>query len=104
MSKIGFDTFAFVINFIDDDWIFFHVTMGRFEVLNTFGSTLTKQLKLFLATYQLLNQMITYNKDEGINLNMFVLALTNVVSCEFLQLFSTFKGTYFGHVMLKACH
>jgi hypothetical protein len=42
MSKIGFDTFAFVINFIDDDWVFSHVTIGRFEALNTFGTTLIK--------------------------------------------------------------
>jgi len=55
MSKIGFATFAFVINFIDGDWVFCHVTIGRFEVLNTFGATLIEQLKLFWATYQFIN-------------------------------------------------
>jgi hypothetical protein len=40
MCRIGFDTFAFVINFIDGDWVFCHVTIGRFEALNTFGATL----------------------------------------------------------------
>jgi hypothetical protein len=73
MWIIGFNTFAFVINFIDDDWVLYHVTICRFEALNTFGTTLIKQLKFFLATYQLINQVITYNKDEGTNLNTFAL-------------------------------
>ncbi len=72
-AKLDFDTFAFVINFIDDDWVFYHVTIGRFEALNTFEATLTIQLKFFLATYQFINQVITYNKDESTNLNMFAL-------------------------------
>jgi hypothetical protein len=39
MSKIGFDTFAFMINFIDDDWVFYHVIVGLFDTLDTFGIT-----------------------------------------------------------------
>ncbi len=73
MWRIGFNTFSFVINFIDDDWVLCHVTICRFEVLNTFGATLTKQLKFFLATYQFINQVIIYSKDEGTNLNTFAL-------------------------------
>jgi len=40
MSRIGFYTFGLVINFVDDDWVFCHVTIGVFETLNTFGATL----------------------------------------------------------------
>jgi hypothetical protein len=39
MSKIGFDTFAFVINFIDDDWVPYHVIVGLFDTPNTFEIT-----------------------------------------------------------------
>jgi hypothetical protein len=39
MSKFGFDTFAFVINFIDDDWVPYHVIVGLFDTPDTFGIT-----------------------------------------------------------------
>jgi hypothetical protein len=42
MSKIGFDTFVLVINFINDDWLPWHVIVGLFEVPNTSGRTLVK--------------------------------------------------------------
>lgn len=59
-------------------------------------------MKSLLAIYQLTNKVIVYVKDKGINLNMFTFALTNVVSCELLQLPSPLNGTCFGHVMSKA--
>jgi hypothetical protein len=31
MSKIGFDTFVLVINFIYDDWVPYHVIVRLFE-------------------------------------------------------------------------
>ncbi len=40
MSKIGFYTFGLVINFVDDDRVLCHVTIGMFETLNTSGATL----------------------------------------------------------------
>ncbi len=53
MLKIGFDTFALVINFIDDDWMPCHVIVGLFETLDTFGiTTLIEQVKHFLVKYQ----------------------------------------------------
>jgi hypothetical protein len=36
MSKIGIDTFALVINFIDNDRVPCHVIIGMFETPNTF--------------------------------------------------------------------
>jgi hypothetical protein len=32
MSKIGFDTFTFIINFIDNDLVLHHVTIGMFKL------------------------------------------------------------------------
>jgi hypothetical protein len=40
ISRIGFYTFGLVINFVDDDWVLCHVTIGVFETLNTSGATL----------------------------------------------------------------
>jgi hypothetical protein len=61
-------------------------------------------VKSFLAKYELTNKIITYVKDEGTNLNTFVVALTFVVSCATLQIAPPFIGTCFGHLMFKACH
>jgi hypothetical protein len=83
MSKIKFDIFFF-INFIDDDWVSHHVIVGMFEAPNTSRASLVKQVKYFLATYQLKNKVIIYVKDKGINLNMLAFQLTSVVSCELL--------------------
>ncbi len=59
-------------------------------------------MKSLFVTYEITNKVIIYVKDEGTNLNNFAYALTNVVSCELLQLPSPFSGTFFGHVMSKA--
>jgi hypothetical protein len=59
-----------------------HVTIGMFETLNTSKTTLTKQMKAYLATYQLTNKVIAYLKDKGTNLNMFTSTLTSVIFCE----------------------
>jgi len=59
-------------------------------------------VKSLFVTYEITNKVIIYVKDEGTNLNNFAYALTNVVSCELLQLPSPFSGTFFGHVMSKA--
>jgi hypothetical protein len=40
MFKIGFNTFALVIKFINEDWVPYHVIVGLFEILNTYGTTL----------------------------------------------------------------
>jgi len=73
-----------------------------FDTPNTSKVTLAKQVKSLFTTYELTNKVIVYVKDEGTNLNMLASTLTNVVSCESLQLPSPFSGTFFGHVMFKA--
>jgi hypothetical protein len=59
-------------------------------------------VKSLFATYELTNKVIVYVKDEGRNLNTLTFALTNVVSCELLQLPSPFSGIFFSHEMSKA--
>jgi hypothetical protein len=53
MCKIRFDTFDLAINFINDDCVPCHVTIGMFETLDTSRIALAKQMKFPLATYQL---------------------------------------------------
>jgi hypothetical protein len=41
-------------------------------------------MKVLLTKFNLTNKVIAYVKDEGTNLNSFIIALTFVVSCELL--------------------
>jgi hypothetical protein len=86
MPKTSFDMFVLVINFINDDWVPYHVIVRLFEVLNTFGTTLVEQMKYLLVEYQLISKIITYVKDESTNLNTFAFAFASVVFCAPLQL------------------
>jgi hypothetical protein len=40
MFKMGFDTFALVIKFINEDWVPYHVIVGLFEIRNSSRTTL----------------------------------------------------------------
>jgi hypothetical protein len=99
MSCVGFDTFAIVMSFINTSWEPCHVTIGIFEVHNTISATMADQVKS--NSFSLHDKVITYVKDEGINLNTLTFALYFVVSCFSLQLACPFVGSCFGHAMLK---
>jgi hypothetical protein len=103
MSKTNFDMFVLMINFINYDWVPYHVTIRLFEALDTFGATLVEQMKYLLTEYQLTSKIITYVKDESTNLNTFAFAFASVAFCAPLQLVAPFNGTCFGHVTTKAC-
>ncbi len=53
MSHVIFDTFALVVNFIDDYWVLNHVTIGLFEVPNIFGVVLSEIVKPLLWKFEL---------------------------------------------------
>ncbi len=42
-------------------------------------------------------------KDEGSNLNIMIIALKSIVSCDMLGLEESFQGNCFGHAFYKAC-
>jgi hypothetical protein len=48
MSHVIFDTFALVVNFIDDYWVLHHVTISLFEVPNTCNIDLSEIMKPLL--------------------------------------------------------
>jgi hypothetical protein len=43
-----FDTFTLVLNFINEYWVFHHVTISLFEVPNTYNIALSKIMKPLL--------------------------------------------------------
>jgi hypothetical protein len=80
MSRLNYDTFSLVINFINQSWVPCHIIVGLFEVLNLFGVTFIEQVKVILVKFNLTNKVIVYVKYEGTTLNYFTIAFTFVVS------------------------
>jgi hypothetical protein len=103
MFHVGIDTFALVVNFINDFWVFRHVTIKLFEELNISSITLAKLMKPLLRKFQMTNQKKNYVKDEGSNLGTLESALIFVINRELLNLLKLYVGTYFGHLMSKCC-
>jgi hypothetical protein len=54
-----------------------------------------------LDPFGLLDKVIAYIKDQGLNLNILTYGLTFVVSCFALQLACPFVRSCFGHAMSK---
>jgi hypothetical protein len=70
MSKGGVDTFALVINYLDDTWKPRHAIVGFFKVHGTIGSAITLQLQSLLGKIDLIHYVIIFVKDEGNNLKI----------------------------------
>jgi hypothetical protein len=81
MSRRGFDTFVLVMNYINKKWEPCYVVVGIFEVHETLKAAMAIQFKDLLVRYNLLDKIIAYVKDEGVNLNTFTMTLINIVSC-----------------------
>jgi len=80
-----------------------HVITTIFEVHETLGVAMAIQLKDLLAWYNLLDKVIAYIKDEGVNLNTFTTTLPNIVSYVFLLLPQPYVISCYGHAMSKCC-
>ncbi len=83
MSCGGLDTFALVVNYINNKWEPCHITINIFEVHEIFGVAMDLWLKDLLAHFDLCHKVITCVKNEGANLNTLINALTNIVSCTY---------------------
>jgi len=104
MSRGGMDTFALVINYLNESWMPQHFTIGLFEVHETIGLSMANQLCSLLEKYDLMHRMIAFVKDEGSNLMSMAIALHSIFYCRPLKLQWDYEGTCFGHIMSKACH
>jgi hypothetical protein len=62
---------------------------------------LGKSLIDFLDAYGLRNKIITYVKDESLNLNTMTNVFKSIGKCESSSLEENFQGTYFGHDFSK---
>jgi hypothetical protein len=67
--------------------------MGIFEATNTSRVVMVAQVKELLLSYNLLDKLIAYVKDEGGNLSTFTRALSSMVSCAPLKLAAPWQGS-----------
>ncbi len=92
-----------VVHFLNHNWELGHVTIGFFEIIETSGVAMAIQMNEVVVAYGLNVKILTYVKDEGINLSIMTSVLTFVVSCKLLGLTIPFVGSYWGHAKFKCC-
>jgi hypothetical protein len=68
MNRSGFNTFASVVNFVDDAWVPKHVNVDLFKTPNITSVALVKIVKPLLAKFKFTHKIIAYVKDKGSNL------------------------------------
>jgi len=56
------DTFALIIDYLNDSWTPMHVIIGLFEVHETKWLSMAKQLRTLLKKYGLMHHVITFVK------------------------------------------
>jgi hypothetical protein len=96
MNRCKQDTFALVVQF------FYKFIIGLFEINDTIGMGLARQLKAMLEKFGFTSKVLCYVKDEATNLVSMTVALMSMISYEALNLLQPFDGIGFGHVMNKA--
>ncbi len=60
-------------------------------------------LSNLLDSFGLRKKIITFVKDEVVNLNAMTFALRILMSCDILRLKESFNGSCFGHLFSKGC-
>ncbi len=103
MSKGALDIFSLVINFLTLDWEPKHVTIGLFEAKGITRIILASQLQALFEEYKLINKIICYIKNEGMNLSTMTNIFKQIVNCEGLGILAPFASVYFGHAFSKTC-
>ncbi len=103
MSRGGVDTFALVINYLNESWMPQHVSIGLFEVHETIGLSMVGKLHSLFEKYDLIHCMIIFVKDEGINLMFMATTMCSIIDCHYLKLQRVYEGMCLGHIMFKAC-
>jgi len=103
MFRGGMDTFALVINYLDETCTPRHANVGLFEVHEIISSAMVLQLRVLLKNFGLIHHVLVFVKDESNKLGTMVVELRSIVDCEPLNLFQVFEDICFGHVMFKVC-
>ncbi len=61
------------------------------------------QMKTFLSSYNLLDKVISYVKDEGGNLSILTKIISFMVKCALFAFDTSWQCIQFGHAFNKAC-
>jgi hypothetical protein len=86
MSKGKMDTFALVINYLNNFWNLIHVSVGLFEVHEITWFSIVGQLHTLLEKLDLMHYVIAFVKNEGSNLMFMATTLHSIVDCQPLKL------------------
>ncbi len=70
---------------MNESWMPQHVTIGLFEAHETIRLSMAGQLRSLLEKYDLMHHMITFVKDESINLMSMATTLCFVVDYHLLK-------------------
>jgi hypothetical protein len=92
MSRIAYDIFALIINFLDENWQPKKVTINLFEATKMIDQTLTRNLSELLDFYGLKKKIIVSVKDERANVNSMTIFFKSVINCDILGLEESFNG------------
>jgi hypothetical protein len=80
-----------------------HVPLGMFEMNEMIGQSMVTQLHSLLEKFGLLHIVFDFVKIEGINLVAMATTVHFIIDYDLLKSFRVYEGTWFGHVMSKAC-
>jgi len=103
MFRDDVDTFAFVMNFLNQSWTPMHVIVSLFEMNETNGQSMVIQLESLLSKFGLMHHLIAYVKEKGNNLTTTPSTLCSIIDFEPLRFIKVHESTCFEHVMFKAC-
>ncbi len=81
------DTFALLINYLDESLIPQYVIRRLFEVQKTSGNAMVLQVQGLLEKFGLIHYVITFVKVEGRNLGSMAMTLWSIVDCKPLNIF-----------------
>jgi hypothetical protein len=97
------DTFALVINVLNESWNPIDISVGLFEVDETNGKNMVVQSESLLSKFGLMHRVIAFMKHENNHLNTMATALRSIIICQPLKFNQVYEGMCFGHVMFKVC-
>ncbi len=103
MFKDNVDTFAFVMNFLNQSWTPSHVIVNLFEVNETNEQSMVIQLESLFSKFGLMHHLTAYVNEKGNNLMTTTSTSCSIIDFEPLRFIKVHEGTCFKHVMFKAC-
>jgi hypothetical protein len=103
MLGVGYNMLVMLVNFINNFCEPTHLIVGVFEVQNIIVVIMINQVNFLFNSSDLLNKIIVYVKNKGLNLNTLIKGLKYIVYvyCSPLQLLAPFVKLCFSHAKPK---